>query len=100
MREGDTKTLTCTIDGGVPTPLLSWYRQTATGSLIPLKYGGSPITQSYTGERAHNGGKLICRATQTRRGLSDVTKDTTLNLDIHCTLFPNMSNYRHPYTMY
>ena len=53
MREGDTKTLTCTIDGGVPTPLLSWYRQTATGSLIPLGVSDGGTIQ-YTGEREHN----------------------------------------------
>ena len=41
MREGDTQTLTCTIEGGVPTPLLSWYRQTATGNPIPLGLSGS-----------------------------------------------------------
>ena len=85
MREGDTTTLTCTIDGGVPTPLLSWYRQTATGNLIPLGMSGGGTIQ-YTGEKGQNGDEMICRATQTRRGLPTVTKDTTLVLDIHCRL--------------
>ena len=79
-------TLTCRSSGGVPDPVLSWYRDSGSGVIDPplAGPGPSPVTLQYTGVRGHNGDKLVCQADQ-RQEASDATETQTgLVIDIQC----------------
>ena len=84
--EDDDVTLTCRSSGGVPDPVLSWYRDSGSGLIDPplAGPGASPVTLQYTGVRGHSGDNLVCQADQTQEA-PDATKTLTeLVLDIQC----------------
>ena len=84
--EYDDVTLTCRSSGGVPDPVLSWYRDSGSGLIDPplAGPGPSPVTLQYTGVRGHNGDNLVCQADQTEEAPDATMKQTELALDIEC----------------
>ena len=84
--EDDDVILTCTSSGGVPDPVLSWYRDSGSGLIDPplAGPGPSPVTLQYTGVRGHNGDNLVCQADQRQEAPDATEKQTELVLDIQC----------------
>ena len=84
--EYDDVTLTCRSSGGVPDPVLSWYRDSWSGLIDPLLAGPcpSPVTLQYTGVRGHNGDNLVCQADQRQEAADATEKEVGLDLDIKC----------------
>ena len=84
--EDDDVTLTCRSSGGVPDPVLSWYRDSGSGLIDPplAGPGPSPVTLQYTGVRGHNGDNLVCQADQTHEAPDATEKEIGLYLDIKC----------------
>ena len=84
--EDDDVALTCRSSGGVPDPVLSWYRDSGSGLIdLPLAGPGpSPVTLQYTGVRGHNGDNLVCQADQRQEAPDAAETQTNLVLDIQC----------------
>ena len=84
--EYDDVTLTCRSSGGVPDPVLSWYRDSGSGLIDPplAEPGPSPVTLQYTGVRGHNGDNLVCQADQRQEAPDATETQTELVLDIQC----------------
>ena len=84
--EDDDVTLTCRSSGGVPDPVLSWYRDSGSGLIDPplAGPGPSPVTLQYTGVRGHNGDNRVCQADQTQEAPDATEKETELVLVIKC----------------
>ena len=86
LLEDDDVTLTCRSSGGVPDPVLSWYRDSGSGLIDPplAGPGPSPVTLQYTGVRGHNGDNLVCQADQTQEAPDATEIQSALVLDIEC----------------
>ena len=84
--EDDDVTLTCRSSGGVPDPVLSWYRDSGSGLTDPplAGPGPSPVNLQYTGVRGHNGDNLVCQADQRQEAPDAIETQTELVLDIQC----------------
>ena len=87
MVENTEVTLECVAAGGVPSPLLSWHRESTDDPEDFPDTGENSLELVYTGDRVHHGDQLVCRADQTELVTRAVVTDAKLNLDILCELF-------------
>ena len=84
--EGSQTTLTCNSSGGAPLPSLSWYREDG-GDRVLLETGGpDPLILEYTGDRNHNGHRLVCEADQTEIVTRAEVRSESRNLNVQCKL--------------
>ena len=92
MVENTDVTLECVAAGGVPSPRLSWHRESTDEPEDFPDTGENSLGLVYTGDRGHHGDQLVCRADQTGLVTRAVVTDAKINLDILCKIFSNFKN--------